>query len=77
MIAQYHQVIGTTHMPPYWALGWHQCRYGYPNLQYVEQVVANYSAANIPLDTIWTDIGERQCCVCVCVCVCIHWGYVR
>lgn len=57
---QYHQVVGFPHMPPFWALGWHQCRYGYPNIQTVEQVVQNYSAAQIPLDTIWTDIDHMS-----------------
>jgi alpha-glucosidase (family GH31 glycosyl hydrolase) len=26
--AQYQEVVGKPHMPPLWALGWHQCRYG-------------------------------------------------
>jgi alpha-glucosidase (family GH31 glycosyl hydrolase) len=72
VLQQYHNVIGTPMLPPYWALGWHQCRYGYPNLEYLQvefvplfervpltrlqEVVANYSAAQIPLDTMWSDI---------------------
>lgn len=56
VVQQYNTLIGYPTMQPYWAFGFHQCRYGMPNLEYVEQVVANYSAANIPLDTIWSDI---------------------
>ncbi len=40
-------------MPPYWSLGWHQCRYGYKDLTEVETVVQQYKANNIPLDTMW------------------------
>jgi alpha-glucosidase (family GH31 glycosyl hydrolase) len=32
------------------------CKYGYTSLSQVKEVVANYSAANIPLDTQWMDI---------------------
>ena len=31
----------------YWGLGFHNCRYGYPNVQTLQEVVANYSAAGV------------------------------
>jgi alpha-glucosidase (family GH31 glycosyl hydrolase) len=36
VISQYQNAIGLPHMPPYWALGWHQCRWGYHTIQTVE-----------------------------------------
>ena len=32
------------------------CRYGYKNVEELQTVVDKYRAANIPLDTMWTDI---------------------
>lgn len=43
-------------MVPYWSLGFHSCRYGYEDIFEVAEVIANYSAAGIPLQTQWMDI---------------------
>ena len=45
------------HLPPLWSLGFQQSRWSYPTQARVEQVVAAYRAARIPLDAIWLDIG--------------------
>lgn len=54
---QYAETVGLPAMMSYWTFGFHNCRYGYQDIYEVAEVIANYSAANIPLETQWTDIG--------------------
>ncbi|KAG8822520.1 hypothetical protein FRC17_009558, partial [Serendipita sp. 399] len=53
---QYALVTGTPAEVPYWSLGLHQCRWGYKDIGEVGEVITNYSAAGIPLETMWIDI---------------------
>ena len=57
VIRRYHKsVIRPTMVPPYWALGTHQCSWGYHTLDITMDVVANYSRNDLPLEVIWNDI---------------------
>ncbi|KAJ7184493.1 alpha-glucosidase, partial [Mycena filopes] len=53
---QYAGIVGTPAEVPYWSFGLHQCRFGYNNYIDVANVISNYSASKIPLETMWTDI---------------------
>ncbi|KZP29132.1 glycoside hydrolase family 31 protein [Athelia psychrophila] len=55
-IAQYVSSIGTPTLPPYWAFGFHLCRWGYQTSAELIANVAAMRAANVPLETQWTDI---------------------
>ena len=53
---EYHKIVGTPVLTPMWALGWHQCKWGYKNTDELKDVKDNYKEFNLPLDTIWSDI---------------------
>jgi alpha-glucosidase (family GH31 glycosyl hydrolase) len=56
VLQQYHAVIGLPAMVPHWALGFHQCKWGYNSLGALQEVVAGYQQAAVPLEVIWSDI---------------------
>lgn len=43
-------------MPPYWALGFHLCRWGYLTANRTMEVVLRMRENGIPQDTQWNDI---------------------
>ncbi|KAM3846334.1 lysosomal alpha-glucosidase isoform 3-T3 [Vipera latastei] len=51
VVRQYMDVIGYPFMPPYWALGFHLCRWGYTSTAITREVVKNMTAALFPL--VW------------------------
>lgn len=47
---------GTMPLPPLWALGHHQCRWGYRSYADLQRVADEYEARGIPNDGLWLDI---------------------
>ena len=52
VIRQYQSVIGRPFMPPYWALGFQLCRYGYETLENMKAAMQRTLDAKIPLDVM-------------------------
>ena len=59
-IISLHDIIGHPMLPPYWSVGYHQCRYGYHNDQEIRDVYENFVANQLPIDTFWADIDCLQ-----------------
>ncbi|XP_069737638.1 maltase-glucoamylase-like [Phaenicophaeus curvirostris] len=56
VVQQYTALIGRPVLPPYWALGFQLCRYGYKNDSEVASLVEDMKRAKIPYDVQYTDI---------------------
>lgn len=51
------KLTGVTPLPPLWALGYHQCRWGYQSTQQLRDLRATFAEHKIPVDGLWLDIG--------------------
>ncbi|KFO89640.1 Maltase-glucoamylase, intestinal, partial [Buceros rhinoceros silvestris] len=62
VVQEYTALVGRPVMPPYWALGFQLCRYGYANDTEIATLVEDMKAAQIPYDVQYSDIDymERQ-----------------
>lgn len=56
VIQQYVAEIGLPALQPYWAFGYHQCRWGYSDVDELAEVVDLFKAGGLQLETIWSDI---------------------
>jgi alpha-glucosidase len=49
-------LVGRTPLPPLWALGYHQCRWGYAGPEDLRELDRKFDAYGIPADGLWLDI---------------------
>jgi alpha-glucosidase len=56
VLEAYTALTGRTPLPPLWALGHHQSRYGYLTEAEVRGVVTRMQREKIPLEAVWLDI---------------------
>ena len=56
VVRQFHRLIGQSYVPPKWAFGLQQSRWGYKTEQDVRTVVKGYRDAGLPLDSVCLDI---------------------
>lgn len=53
---RFQRLVGTTPLPPLWALGHHQCRWGYADPEDLRDVRDGFSRYGIPNSGLWLDI---------------------
>ena len=60
IVKQFRQLIGRSYIPPFWAFGYGQSRWGYRNEQDIRAVAEKYKEAGVPLDSIYLDIDYME-----------------
>ncbi|MFQ5500901.1 MAG: glycoside hydrolase family 31 protein [Phycisphaerae bacterium] len=56
VVRRYGALVGTTPLPPRWALGYQQCRWSYESARRVRGIARRLRERRIPCDTIYLDI---------------------
>jgi alpha-glucosidase len=56
VVAGFGQILGTTPLPPRWALGYHQSRWGYKTEADARELADEFRRRNLPCDAIHLDI---------------------
>lgn len=60
LLERYGALTGLAPLPPRWALGYHQCRWGYRSEQDVNEVAEGFGAEGLPLSAIHLDIDYME-----------------
>lgn len=56
VVGQYSEVVGKPAKLPFWAFGFHMCRWGWKSLENTKKVVERMREEGIPLEVIWHDL---------------------
>ena len=56
IVKEFRNAIGKSYIPPFWAFGYQQSRWRYPDAKTVDSVIDGYDKAGIPLDCVYLDI---------------------
>lgn len=62
IVREFLKAIGPSYIPPLWAFGYGQSRFGYKNADDVTEVVRRHHDAGVPLDYVSLDIDYMQDC---------------
>ncbi len=60
IVREFRELIGRSYLPPKWAFGYAQSRWGYRNEEDIRKVVKDYHEAGIPLDAVNMDIDYME-----------------
>ena len=60
IVKEFRSAIGQSYIPPFWAFGYQQSRWSYPDKAAVDGVIKGYNDAKIPLDCVYLDIDYMK-----------------
>ena len=60
VVREFRQLIGKSYIPPLWAFGYQQSRWGYRTADDIREVVDSHRSAGIPLDSVFMDIDYMK-----------------
>ena len=60
VLGRYAALVGPTPLPPRWALGYHQCRWGYKSAARIRRLAQDFRRRRIPCDALWLDIDHMD-----------------
>ena len=60
IVSQFRNLTGKSYIPPKWAFGFMQSRWGYRNKADIDEVILNHKKFSLPLDSICLDIDYME-----------------
>ncbi len=60
IVKEFRHAIGRSYIPPKWAMGYGQSRWGYKTAEEIRQVVKKHRDNQVPLDSVYMDIDYME-----------------